>query len=150
MRSEMSTYLLESALANTRLPLGVQQRVRNQFQDRTFAPAELKAALREAHAILGEFEGAKSVQGPARIEGMLEPGERLQAAVDDLFDAPREKQMVSASVPRLSGIRELYLNLTGDYDLHGGYFPERAQLATTGDFSGLVKNSLNKLVANTW
>jgi hypothetical protein len=58
--------------------------------------------------------------------------------------------MVSASVPRLSGIRELYLNTTGDYDLHGGYFPERAQLATTADFSGLVKNSLNKLVTNTW
>jgi hypothetical protein len=58
--------------------------------------------------------------------------------------------MGSASVPRLSGIRELYLSTTGDYDLHGGYFPERAQLANTLDFSGLVKNSLNKLVANTW
>ena len=150
MRSEMSAFLLEGALANTRLPVGMQQRIRNQFQDRTFAPAELKTALREAHTLLGEFEGAKSVQGPARIEGMVEPGERLQAAVDDLFGAPREKRMASASVPRLSGIRELYLNLTGDYDMHGGYFPERAQLATTSDFTGLVKNSLNKLVTNTW
>ena len=150
MRSEMSTFLLEGALANTRLPVGMQQRIRNQFQNRTFAPGELKAALREAHTMLGEFEGAKIVQGPARIEGMVEPGERLQAAVDDLFGAPREKQLATASVPRLSGIRELYLSLTGDYDLHGGYFPERAQLATTGDFSGLVKNSLNKLVTNTW
>ena len=150
MRSEMSAFLLEGALANTRLPVRMQQRIRNQFQDRIFAPAELKAALREAHTMLGEYDGAKSVQGPARIEGMVEPGERLQAAVDDLFSAPREKQMASASVPRLSGIRELYLNLTGDYDLHGGYFPERAQLATTSDFTGLVKNSLNKLVTNTW
>ena len=140
MRSEMSAFLLEGALANTRLPVGMQQRIRTQFQSRTFAPAELKAALREAHTMLGEFEGAKSVQGPARIEGMIEPGERLQAAVDDLFGAPREKQMASASVPRLSGIRELYLSTTGDYDLHGGYFPERAQLATTSDFSFLVIN----------
>ncbi len=150
MRSEMSACLLEGCLTNTRLPISMQQRIRKQFQDRTFAPAELKAALREAHTLLGEFDGAKSVQGPARIEGMIEPGERLQAAVDDMFGAPREKQMLSASVPRLSGIRELYLNTTGDYDLHGGYFPERAQLANTGDFSGLVKNSLNKLVTNTW
>ena len=51
---------------------------------------------------------------------------------------------------RLSGIRELYLTLTGDYDLHGGYFPERVQLATTADFSGLVKNALNKVVAERW
>lgn len=150
LRSEMSAYLLEGSLANTRLPFGMQQRIRNQFQDRTFAPAELKAALREAHTMLGDFEDARSVLGPARIEGMVEPAERLQAAVDDMFGAPREKQMVSASVPRLSGIRELYLNTTGDYDLHGGYFPERAQLANTGDFTGLVKNSLNKLVTNTW
>ena len=58
--------------------------------------------------------------------------------------------MNNASVARLSGIRELYLSLTGDYDLHGGYYPQRAHLATSADFSGLVKNSLNKLVSNTW
>jgi hypothetical protein len=88
--------------------------------------------------------------GPARIEGMVEPAERLQAAVDDLFGVPRAKALENASIPRLSGIRELYLTLTGDYELHGGYYPQRAQLAGTSDFSGLVKNALNKLVANTW
>ena len=40
--------------------------------------------------------------------------------------------------------------LTGDYDLHGGYQPDRVQLATTADFTGLVKNALNKIVVNTW
>lgn len=73
-------------------------------------------------------------KGPARIEGMLAPEERLQAAVDDLFGVPREKSSQHSSVPRLSGIRELYLTLTGDYELHGGYYPQRAQLATTADF----------------
>ena len=62
----------------------------------------------------------------------------------------RGKRLQHASAPRLSGIRELYLSLTGDYELHGGYYPQRAQLATTADFSGLVKNALNKLVTNTW
>lgn len=150
MRSEIGAFFLEGALLNTRLPLNVQQRIRAQFEGRSFEPSEVSLALREAHMLLGEFEGAKSVLGPARIEGMIEPSERLQAAADDLFGAPRDKKMASAAVPRLSGIRELYLNLTGDYDLHGGYFPERAQLAKTTDFSGLVKNSLNKVVANTW
>ena len=44
----------------------------------------------------------------------------------------------------------MYLTLTGDYDLHGGYYPDRAQLATTADFTGLVKNAMNKIVVNTW
>ncbi len=150
MRVQMSTFLLESSLANSSLPKGLKTNIRKQFQNRTFAPAELQVALREAHTLLSELQGANVVKGPARIEGMLEPAERLQAAVDDLFDAPREKSIGNAQVGKLSGIRELYLALTGDYDLHGGYFPERARLATTADFSGLVKNSLNKLVTNTW
>ena len=33
--------------------------------------------------------------------------------------------------------------------MHGGYYPERARLATTADFTGLVKNAMNKIVADT-
>ncbi len=150
MREEMSTFLLESSLSNTNLPQSLKNNIRKQFQNRSFVPAELTQALREAHTLLSELEAAHVVKGPARIEGMIEPGERIQAAVDDLFGAPRERNMTNASVAKLSGIRELYLSLTGDVDLHGGYFPQRARLATTADFSGLVKNSLNKLVSNTW
>lgn len=150
MREQMSAFLLENSLANTNLPQGLKNNIRKQFGNRTFAPAELQQALREAHGLLSELQASSVVKGHARVEGMIEPAERLQAAVDDLFDAPREKGLASAQVAKLSGIRELYLTLTGDFDLHGGYFPERAKLATTADFSGLVKNSLNKLVANTW
>ncbi len=150
LREEMSAFLLESSLSNTTLPTSLKNNIRKQFQNRSFAPAELQGALREAHALLSDLESGQVVKGPARIEGMIEPGERIQAAVDDLFGAPRDKALNNASVAKLSGIRELYLTLTGDYDLHGGYFPQRARLATTADFSGLVKNSLNKLVSNTW
>ncbi len=150
MRKQMSAMVLDASLAQSSLPAPVSQRIRQQFQDRTFAPSELQAAIREARGMLADLNGCSAVQGPARIEGMLAPEERLQAAVDDLFDVPREKRLHNASAPRLSGIRELYLTLTGDYELHGGYYPQRAQLATTADFSGLVKNALNKLVTNTW
>lgn len=150
MRREMSAFLLESSLANTNLPPSIQNRIRSQFQGRSFAPAELQSAIADHQRLLSELDAGASVKGHARVEGMLEPVERLQAATDDLFGAPRDASLSNARVPRLSGIRELYLTLTGDHDLHGGYYPHRAQLATTADFSGLVKNSLNKLVANTW
>lgn len=150
MRREMSDFLLESSLANTQLPPSMQNRIRAQFQGRSFAPAELQCAIAEHQSLLSELDAGRSVKGHARIEGMVEPAERLQAATDDLFGAPRDAKLETARVPRLSGIRELYLTLTGDHDLHGGFYPARAQLATTADFSGLVKNSLNKLVTNTW
>jgi len=40
--------------------------------------------------------------------------------------------------------------LTGDIDLHGGYYASRVGLATTSDFTGLIKNALNKIVINQW
>jgi len=150
MRRQMSAWLLETGLNAARLPKAVSERLRRQFAERTFDATELKTAIDEARQMLSELNAGSVVQGPARVEGMFDSRDRLQAAVDDLFHAPRDEKLCTLSVPRLSGIRELYLSLTGDHDLHGGYHPERAQLATTADFTGLVKNALNKLVTNTW
>jgi hypothetical protein len=40
--------------------------------------------------------------------------------------------------------------LTGDYNLWGGFYPDRISLATTSNFTGLVANVMNKIVANQW
>jgi hypothetical protein len=40
--------------------------------------------------------------------------------------------------------------MTGDRNLYGGFYPQHIQLATTSNFAGLVKNALNKIVADTW
>ena len=149
-QSQLSEFLLENTLEQGGLPNPFKERIRKQFSNRSFSPAELRGAVREARGLLAELEGGKAIAGVGRVEGMVEPGERLQAAVDDLFGLPRTQGLQGVSAPRLSGIRELYLMLTGDDFLHGGYYPERVRLATTADFSGLVKNALNKLVVNTW
>jgi hypothetical protein len=70
--------------------------------------------------------------------------------VDDLLGAPRAAGAEGLKVAHLSGVKELYMMLTGDRDLFGGFYRDRVQLATTADFTGLVKNALNKIVANQW
>jgi hypothetical protein len=149
-RKAMSTWMLEASLSASNLPKTMKDRIQVQFQEREFAPAELQGALREARGLLAEIEHGRAVAGSPRIEGMVEPAERLQAAVDDLFGNPREAALMQVQTPKLTGIRELYLATTGDHDMHGGYHPERAQFANTADFSGLVRNALNKIVVNTW
>jgi hypothetical protein len=89
------------------------------------------------------------VQGP-RINALFSSEDQLQIAVDDLLGAPRLKGDEGKRVHRLSGIRELYHMLTGDFDMHGGFHPERMLFATTADFTGLVKNALNKIVVAQW
>ena len=149
-RLQMCEYLLESGLSASKLPNPVQARIRAQFKGKIFEAAELQAAIEDSRTMLSELTAGQSVAGPGRISSMFNEQDKLQAAVDDLFDAPREEKLKSLDVPNLTGVRELYLMLTGDRDLHGGFYPDRVQLATTADFTGLVKNALNKIVINTW
>jgi len=150
VRLQMCAFLLDSGLAASKLPAAMQDHVRKQFHDKVFAPAELATAIDEARSLITELSGASSVVGPSRITGMFSSEDQLQLAVDDLMGVERSAAQASANVARLSGIRELYLMLTGDDDLHGGFYPSRVRLATTADFTGLVKNALNKIVANQW
>jgi hypothetical protein len=150
VRAEMCSHLLTSALSTSSLPVPVQDRVRSQFAGRVFDPPELTQAIDDAQQMVSELTANAVVQGPGRIHSMFNTDDKLQAAVDDLMGAPRDEASTQLQVERLSGIRELYMMLTGDRDLHGGYHKDRIQLATTADFTGLVKNAMNKIVINTW
>jgi len=147
----MCQALLQTALAASRLPEPWQVRIREDFKDSYFDPETLQKRIEDDRALLSITTASRSVQGPGRINGMVNSADQLQAAFDDLLGAPRDADKISLKVPRLTGIREAYLMLTGDYDMHGGYDPVRAQLGgTTADFTGLVKNALNKIIVNSF
>ena len=146
---QMCSMLLESTLATAKLPEAIGTRIRRNFSGKVFEPAELTLAVEDGRALAAELAGGSVVKG-GRLERMFDTRDQLQAACDDLLGAEREKGTENLRPARLSGIRELYLMLTGDDELHGGYHPERLRLSTTTDFTGLVKNSLNKIVANRW
>jgi len=149
-RLEMCRVLLETALSAAALPPAAAEMIRSQFSGRVFEAAELNEQIARARQLVAELTAGRVVQGPRRISEMVTTEEQLQTAVDDLFGAPRDPDKQALRVHQLSGIRELYLMLTGDYELRGGYDRSRALLATTADFSGLVKNALNKIVVNKW
>lgn len=147
---QQCAYLLDSALTASTLPVIVQARLRRQFADQVFQPATLAAEIEAAKAEIASLTAPALVQGPGRISGVHSSEDQVTAAVEDMFSVPRSAGLEQVKPARLSGIRELYLMTTGDYDLHGGYYPDRVRLAITTDFAGLVKNALNKAVANQW
>jgi hypothetical protein len=134
------------------LPPAVTGFVRGQLAGRAVSAASLASTLDEARGLVSALTGAERVRGVGggALTGMFDENDRLQAAVDDLLEAPRRRGAEGIAAPRLGGIRELYHLLTGDYDFHGGFYGDRVQLATTADFTGLVKNALNKIVVNQW
>ena len=150
VRLQMCAYLLDSGLAAARLPAAMAEHVRGRFTGRIFEPAELTGAIDDARKLVSDLTGGAAVAGPNRISAMFSTGDQIQAAVDDLLAAPRNKGSEALKVARLSGVKELYMMLTGDRDLYGGYYADRVQLATTTNFAGLVKNAMNKIVANQW
>lgn len=143
-------YLLDSGLAASKLPGAMVEHVRAQFAGRIFDPSELTGAIDQARKLVSSLTGGAAVAGVGQVRGMFSSADQLEAAVDDLLGAPRRAELANLNVHRLRGIRELYLGLTGDVDLHGGYYGERAQFATTADFAGLVKNAMNKMVVDSW
>ena len=150
LRVQMCQQFLDSALQVANLPKSAQDALRKQFSTVVFEPAELQSAIESYKSIISEVAGGLVVQGPGRISGMFSSKDQVQAAVDDLLGAPRDASLKDLKVHPLSGIRELYMLTTGDFDLHGGYYPTQAQLANTADFPGMVKNALNKIVVNQW
>jgi hypothetical protein len=145
--------LLDSSLAASKLPGASQKAVRKPFENllaegRPFTPTELQEAIKEKRDELSELNQGQ-VQGPARVvSGVFNTEDQLQAAIDDLLGAPRDEDKKNLKVARLSGIREAYLIATGDRDFFGGFFPEFALV--TANFPKLVKNAINKVLANAW
>ena len=149
IRVQMCAHLMDAALTASRLPAAMQERVRKQFSGQVFTTQELNGALDDARSLVTELTAGTTVHGPA-FSGMFTSEDQLQLAVNDLFGIERTDANRDVRVARLSGIRELYMMLTGDTELVGGYHPSRLMLSTTADFTGLVKNAMNKIVVNTW
>lgn len=149
IKAQMSQWTLEMGLERSKLPKAMQEVIKKQFSKKDFSVEELDEAIETQRQVLSELTANETVHSAGRVEGMVNEEDRIRLAVEDLFGVERETGK-NVKVPALSGIRELYLMLTGDSDLHGGYYPERVQLATTADFTGLVKNALNKIVVKTW
>lgn len=149
VRVKMCAYLLDSGLNASGLPEPMREHVRGQLEGKVFTPAELDSAIEDARKLVSELQGSGTVAGP-QISEVYSTEDQLQAAVDDMLGAPRNEGSEALRPARLTGIKELYMMLTGDRNLYGGYYPQHVQLATTANFTGLVANSLNKIVADTW
>ena len=152
LRAEMCKHVLDTALSGAAdIPMPIRDQIRGQFRNRLFEPEELNAAIRDGRELYAKLTAGQSVAGiTGRVSGMYSSHDQLVAAVHDLLGAERPKEVRGVSAAKLSGIRELYIMMTGDMDFHGGFDPTRAQFSTTSDLPGILKNALNKLIAQRW
>jgi hypothetical protein len=136
------------------LPQPSRERLLGEVQahpERYGAPEDVQSAIETEQAYLARLQENSVVQlggTPPRsphIAMGLTGLEQVEAALEALIAGEQPR----AGVAPLSGVREAYVLLSGDYEMTGVFHPERVRLAvTSATMPGLVANALNKRVVN--
>jgi hypothetical protein len=139
----------EAMINASGLPALAQERLRSQpfgrpdeVRDAITREQEYLAALNQHHVVqVGDTppRGARITLGPSSLE-------QVEMALEALLSGTRPEQ----GVRPLTGIREFYTLMSGDYEMTGRFHPDRITLAnvTSSTMAGLVANALNKRVIN--
>ncbi|MEW5870727.1 MAG: hypothetical protein AB1894_15750 [Chloroflexota bacterium] len=146
---ELASTISRQVIATSGLPQASQQRL---SAGSYATPEELQAAIESERAYLAALQENQVIQiggTPPRsphIAGMRNSLDQLSLALDALINGTRPADGVFP----LTGIRELYHHLSGDYEMNGVFQPDRIQFANVNSstMSNMVANVLNKRVIN--
>lgn len=141
----------DAALAASGLPEVARTAVRDGLGN-DFTPDELDSAIERQQAVVAAarhpVDGVGNPSDSGQIGGMRDSLDRFGLAFDALLSGTRAPD----GVRPLSGIREAYILLSGDYDMWGMFRPENVGLAAVNSttMAGMVANALNKRVVNAF
>lgn len=140
--------VVDAKLSATDLPKLTKQRLGRASYN---SPEAIDAAIEEAKQEVATLTADDVIDLPGRpprsqIHGMTNGREEFERAFEALLSGKRPPN----DVRPLSGIREAYLLLTGDYNMTGMFRPENVQLAAVNSttMAGMVANAMNKRVIN--
>jgi len=147
----MRTSAISSLLATSGLPDASRQRLATGTYN---TPVDLQAAIdaeRKYLATLTE-QGVINIGGVAPRTPNISMGRNSIEQVEHALLALLAGTSPSDGVAPLSGIRELYHILSGDYEMTGLYQADRVMLAnvTSSTMAGLVANALNKVLVKAF
>jgi hypothetical protein len=151
-RATLNALVLDTALAVSDIPDKAKAAIRASFKTAArIETNDVTAAIQAWKDSVAETTAPAEIAGPSRISGMFNSDDQIQAAVDDLVGAPREKGAEGLTINRFAGLKEAYMHMTGDRDLVGGFFKDRILFQhTAASFPALVANALNKALAREW
>jgi hypothetical protein len=136
-------------IGNSDLPAASKERLMGQVFDN---PDDVEAAIEAEQSYLAKLAEADVVKvgGIAPRSPHISMGltgfEQVEKAVEALVAGGKPP----SGVAPLTGVRELYTLLSGDYEMTGLFHAERVTLANVNcsTMAGLVANALNKRVVN--
>jgi hypothetical protein len=145
----MATLAASQMIANSGLPGPSQDRLRSR---QYLSPDEVAAAIEDERKYLAALASSNVIQiggqAPrgANIQVGMDGIDRLQYALEALING----NLPPKGVAPLTGIREAYMLLSGDYEMTGLFHSDRIQFAnvTSATMANIVANALNKVIVN--
>ena len=149
--AEARTATIETLIQSSGLPKNVQAHLRAQSYD---SPADVRAAIELQREIIADLHADRVVQmsgQPPRGAG-ISLGRTPLEQVESAFEALMLGITPPDGVAPLSGVREMYHLLSGDYDMHGVFHGDRIQFANVNSstMASITANVLNKAVINAF
>jgi hypothetical protein len=146
----LSGTLLDARLARCQLPDAMRSLLQARYAGKVFNVKDLDRdieGMQSAWAASVAQQGQRVTGVGTKIGNVVNETDVLQAVMDKLVGLAPKSELLQ-SVRPVSGIRELYLMATGDYDFRGVFDAERVALAnvTTATMTSLVKNAFNKVI----
>ena len=142
--------VLDARLAGSGLPGALQDAVRA-ILPADWTVAKLDGLIETQRTAWAALEAARTVQGhgmprDGRATGMITGLDQVTEALTALIEGRAPK---SGTRP-LSGLREAYLLLSGDYNMVGMFQPDNVGLAAvdSSTMAGIVANAMNKVIVN--
>lgn len=146
LMAEQRRTILDARLRESGLPAEMTSLVRDMLPA-NWTPADLDIILGRVQGSVAALESSRVVTGmhptdTARVSGMLTSVDQATLAIDALVAGVAPAR----GVRPLSGIREAYTLLSGDYEMQGRFMPENVGLANVNSstMAGIVANAMNK------
>ncbi len=138
-----------SIIAASGLPAASRERLAAQSYA---TPDAVEEAITKERAYLAALNQDKVID----IGGLAPRGSSIQAGMTGIdrvrlaAEALLQGTKPAGDVPPVSGVRELYILLSGDYEMTGLFHSDRVYLANVNSstMAGMVANALNKAVVN--
>jgi len=139
--------LAQLKIRQSGLPQTLQDKLHGRLATIPGYPASLDGDIEILRELQAELASRDTIRGLGQISNVMNSADRISLAFEKLMGLP-----VSQAVERLSGIREMYDILTGDWERRGIFQPERVRFAeaTTTTMAHVVANVLNKVLVNSF
>lgn len=150
---------IESKLTESKLGEPAKKLVREHLEsalvaEANVADAAIDAEITRVRDAFAAYSNVGRVQ-PASVRGVtLDSTEKLQLAMEAALGV---KESSTKGVPAFRGLREAYVQITGDHDLskltRGGGFTGHvlaSEAVLTGDFPNILLNSMTKRLLQDW